>query len=299
MGINMFGNMRTDLAAEMHELLGGGELEGVKSAQESYENIHISRIQVLNEAGAKHLGKPVGLYVTVQAPPFGGNIDASFEEIELIAKEVAAMLPQSPQLVLVAGLGNRSITPDALGPDTAGQILATRHISKEIAQAAGLGELRAVAAVAPGVLGQTGVETGEIIASIVKSIKPSAVIVVDALAAKSIERLGCTIQISDVGIVPGSGVSNARKALNRETLGIPVIAVGVPTVVDAATLAVDLMQTEDKATIDKVTPRGAAMMVTPREVDIMIERAAKVLSLALNKALQPEMALEDIQMLVG
>ncbi len=291
--------VRTDLAAEMREMLGAGELEGVKSETEKFENISISRINVLNEAGAKHLGKPVGTYVTIQSPPFGGSIDASYEEIELIAKEVAAMLPQNPQLVLVVGLGNRSITPDALGPDTAEQILATRHISKEMAHEIGLDNLHGVAAIAPGVLGQTGVETGEIIASVVKEIRPSAVIVVDALAAKSIDRLGCTIQISDVGIVPGSGVSNARKALNRETLGVPVIAVGVPTVVDAATLAVDLLETEDKATINKVTPRGEAMMVTPREVDVMIERASKVLALALNKALQPEMELEDIQMLVG
>ncbi len=291
--------MRTDLAAEMREMLGAGELEGVKSMQERFENISISRIRILNEAGAKHLGKPVGTYVTIQSPPFGGSVDASYEEIELIAKEVAAMLPQSPQLVMVVGLGNRGITPDALGPDTAGQILATRHITKDVAEQAGLGDLRAVAVLAPGVLGQTGVETGEIVASIVHEIRPSAVIVVDALAAKSVERLGCTIQISDVGIVPGSGVSNARKALNRETLGVPVIAVGVPTVVDAATLAVDLLETEDEETINKVTPRGASMMVTPREVDVMIERASKVLGLALNKAMQPEMALEDIQMLVG
>ncbi len=291
--------VRTDLAAEMREILGEEELEGVKSVQEQFENISISRISVLNEAGAKHLGKPVGTYVTIQAPPFGGSIDASYEEIELIAKEVAAMLPHNPQLVLVAGLGNRSITPDALGPDTAEQILATRHISKEMAREIGLQNLHGVAAIAPGVLGQTGVETGEIIASVVKEIRPSAVIVVDALAAKSIERLGCTIQISDVGIVPGSGVSNARKPLNRETLGVPVIAVGVPTVVDAATLAVDLLDTEDDRLISKVTPRGEAMMVTPREVDVMIERASRVVGLALNKALQPEMELEDIQMLVG
>lgn len=291
--------VRTDLASELRESLGAGELSGVKSVQEQFENISISRITVLNEEGAQRLGKPVGTYVTVQSPPFGGSVDASYREIELIAGEIAAMLPQSPGLVLVAGLGNRGITPDALGPDTAGQVLATRHITKKMASEAGLEGLRGVAAIAPGVLGQTGVETGEIIASVVREIKPDAVIVVDALAARSIDRLGCTIQISDTGIVPGSGVSNARKALSRETLGVPVLAVGVPTVVDAATLAVDLLQTEDEAVIHKVTPRGAAMMVTPREVDVMIERAARVLGLAVNKALQPELTLEDLQMLVG
>ncbi len=290
---------RTDLAMENRELLGEQEIKGVDNSEESYENIKISRITVLNEEGAKRLGKPVGSYVTIQAPPFTGSVDTSYQEIEMIAKEIARMLPKDPKLVLVAGLGNRSITPDALGPDVAGQILATRHIKKEVAQAAGLGDLTPVAAIAPGVLGQTGVETGEIIASVAREIQPSAVIVIDALASKSLERLGCTIQISDSGIVPGSGVQNARKALNRETMGIPVIAIGIPTVVDAATIACDLLDDESDATRQKVEPRGAAMMVTPREVDVMIERAAKVLGLAINKALQPAMELEDIQMLVG
>lgn len=290
---------RTDLAMESRELLGTQEIEGVQSSEEHIENITISRITVLSEAGAQKLGKPVGNYTTIQAPPFTGSVDASYKEIEMIAREIARMLPPSPQLVLVAGLGNRSITPDALGPDVAGQILATRHIKKEVARECGLGDLTPVAAIAPGVLGQTGVETGEVIASVAREIKPSAVIVIDALASKSLDRLGCTIQISDVGIVPGSGVQNARKALNRETMGIPVIAIGIPTVVDAATIACDLLNDESDETRQKVEPRGAAMMVTPREVDVMMDRAAKVLGLAINKALQPSMALEDIQMLVG
>lgn len=290
---------RTDLAMESRELLGEQEIKGVSNSEESYENIKISRITVLNEEGAKRLGKPVGNYVTIQAPPFTGSVDTSYQEIEMIAKEIGRMLPKDPKLVLVAGLGNRSITPDALGPDVANQILATRHIKKEVAREVGLGDLTPVAAIAPGVLGQTGVETGEIIASVAREIQPSAVIVIDALASKSLERLGCTIQISDTGIVPGSGVQNARKALNRETMGIPVIAVGIPTVVDAATIACDLLDDESDATRQKVEPRGAAMMVTPREVDVMMERAAKVLGLAINKALQPAMELEDIQMLVG
>ncbi len=291
--------IRTDLAAEKRDMLGEKEVEGVDCEEQAYDNIKISRIHVLNDAGAKKLGKPVGAYVTIQSPPFAGGIETSYEEIELIAKELETMLPKERGLVLVVGLGNRSITPDALGPDAAGQVLATRHIKKEVAESAGLGDLRPVAAIAPGVLGQTGVETGEIIASMVREIHPSAVIVVDALAAKSIERLGCTIQISDTGIVPGSGVNNARKALDRQTLGVPVIAVGIPTVVDAATLACDLLEADDDETVGKVTPRGQSMIVTPREVDVIIERAAKVLALAINKALQPSMELEDIQMMVG
>ena len=292
-------NYRTDLAMEQRELMGSGALSGIEETTEQLGNINVSRIKVLNDEGAKKLGKPIGSYITVQAPPFSEGIEASAEEIELIAGEIKKMLPQSCGLVFVVGLGNSGITPDALGPATARRTLATRHIRAEVAKAAGLEGLQPVAVLTPGVLGQTGVETGELIASVVREIKPDAVIVIDALASKSVERLGCTIQLSDVGIVPGSGVQNARRALNRETLGVPVIAAGIPTVVDAATLARDLLDNQSDSIKDKVEPRGEAMMVTPREIDVIIERAAKVLSLAINKALQPQLELEDIELLVS
>ena len=194
------------------------------------------------------------------------------------------------------GLGNDNITPDALGPRTIDKIRATRHISAELAKSVGLEGLRMVSALAPGVLGQTGIETGEIIMGVSKSVKPSAVITVDALASRRLSRLGCTVQIADTGVTPGSGVGNARAQINEQTLGVPVIAVGVPTVVDAATLANDLLgdNEEDKDLFSKLDGQGADMIVTPREIDLMIDRAAKLLALAINSALQPTLTVEDI-----
>ena len=197
---------------------------------------------------------------------------------------------------LVVGLGNAQITPDALGPLTVRQILATRHIPAQLAEQTGLSGLRPVAAIAPGVLGQTGIETGEIILSIVRDLSPAAVVAVDALAAGSPERLGCTIQLSDSGISPGSGVLNARKELSRQSLGVPVLSLGIPTVVDGGTLVCGLLGCEDES---RVPEEARAMMVTPRDVDALIERGAKHLSLALNAALQPQLSLEEISYLVS
>ena len=176
------------------------------------------------------------------------------ERIQTAAKEIRSLLPEKG-LVLVAGLGNSDITPDDLGPRTANMILATRHISEELARAVGLIGLRPVAVLAPGVLGQTGIETGELLYSIVQRLSPAALIVVDALASRRLDRLGCTLQISDTGISPGSGVGNARPHISRETMGVPVISMGVPTVVDAATLAADLLHCEDDAEQEQVRCR--------------------------------------------
>ena len=189
--------------------------------------------------------------------------------------------------MLVVGLGNSSITPDALGPQVAQHILVTRHLTEELAHSLGMGSLRKTAALIPGVLGQTGVESGELTAALVNFIQPSAVIVVDALAAQDYGRLGRTIQISDSGIAPGSGVQNSRKELSRRTLGIPVLSIGVPTVIDAATLAAQL-------TGGSYEQAHQAAMVTPREIDRLIGHSAKFIALAINKALYPELSLEEI-----
>lgn len=174
----------------------------------------------------------------------------------------------------MVGLGNKRITPDALGPLAAEKILATRHISGEIARSTGLDKLRPVAVVKTGVTGETGIETAEMISSIVKRIKPTAVITIDALASKSLSRLGCTIQITDTGISPGAGVGNSRAAINYETLGVPVVAIGIPTVVDAATLAIDILNAETEMQASQiareVTPKGNKMVVTPGEIDLCV-----------------------------
>ena len=223
-------------------------------------------------------------YITLEVPAISDHIDSGDELLHQLRDELSALLPEA-WLVLVAGLGNRAITPDALGAQTAEQVLATRHIHGEIARITGLDGLRPVAVVSTGVLGCTGVETRELLTALAREFRPSAVIAVDALAARSLGRLGCTIQLSTGGISPGSGVNNARPQLSRETLGVPVIGIGVPTVVDAGTLAADLLGRA--APKDKVSPRGASMVVTPREIDLLITRAARMVAMAINTALNP------------
>ena len=287
---------RTDLAVEKQEALQGSLPQGVTCTQEEKEGLRITRILVESEAGAQALGKPCGQYITVEVPPFKRSAELTDAMIDGITDALRSLLPPEGT-VLVAGLGNEEITPDALGPKFSAQVLATRHIRKEIAQSAGLGELRPVVNVVPGVLGKTGMETGELLRGAVEAVSPSAVITVDALAARKLSRLGCTIQMADTGVTPGSGVGNARTRLDADSLGVPVIAVGVPTVVDAATLVHDL--TAEDAENEPLLREGADMMITPREIDLVIERAARMLALSVNKALQPHLSVQDILMLVS
>lgn len=290
---------RTDLAIEAAELAGTKTPPGVESSEEMRGDAKITRIRVVNEEGANAIGKPVGNYVTIELPPFSEMSEEIDEKLSAVADCLKELLPPDGP-VLVAGIGNAETTPDALGPDACSSILATRHIRGEIARAAGLEGLRPVAVLAPGVLGQTGIETGELLAAAVEHIKPAAVIAIDALASRSLSRLGCTVQLADTGISPGSGVGNKRKELSRETLGVPVIAMGVPTVVDAMTLAADLLGEEDAdRLLTKIQPDGRAMMVTPREIDMLIDRAAFLCSLAVNTALQPTLSPDDILALVS
>lgn len=292
---------RTDLALENKEELGGNVPRGVTVDELSIGLAKITRIRVENEEGAAALSRPKGNYITIEVPPFSDTAGEIDERLTAVSTELAKLLPEEGE-ILVAGLGNSDITPDALGPKAAARVLATRHISGELARSAGLGDLRKVSVVSPGVLGQTGIETGELLAGIAEKTHPAAVIAVDALASRRLSRLGCTIQISDTGISPGSGVGNHRQEISRKTLGVPVIAVGVPTVVDAATLVCDLAGATDeersrlKAAVE---PRGASMVVTPREIDLLIDRAADMVSLGINQALHPHILPEDMKMLVG
>ena len=283
-------NFRSDLALECREPL--VQQQGLAVCEEDHGEYRITHLQVQNRAGAKAIGKPAGNYITIELPPLGEYADVFGEGMERAAEELRNLLP-AEGTVLVVGLGNDSMTPDALGPRCCALVLATRHISGELAKSAGLGSLRPVTTLTPGVLGRTGIESGELIAAAVRSLRPAAVITVDALAARSLQRLGCTIQIADTGIVPGSGVGNARLEISKNTLGVPVIALGVPTVVDAATLVSEL------AEIDNPPPESEQMMVTPREVDLLIERASKLCAMAINRALQPHMEVEDFLALVG
>ena len=302
--------IRTDLALEAHETAAkAGEPDGVQSETYSKGEVRVTRVRVLDARGERAIGKPVGTYVTVET---GGledvDGDSYSEAVEAISGEIAQMLePVGNGLVLVAGLGNAGMTPDALGPRCIENILVTRHVAGELTKISGFEGMRAVAAIAPGVLGQTGVETGEILKALVQRIHPVAVIAVDALASRRAARLGNTVQIADTGITPGSGIGNTRFAVNSETLGVPVISLGVPTVVDAATLAIDVLegagittppQDEEKIR-SSIDPGGVSLFVTPRMIDLIVEHAASLAGLAINRALHPGVSTDDIKKLVG
>ena len=282
-------NIRTDLALEKHESLSGSVPEGVRFSRESGENTVTTRIEVLDHRGARALGKPEGVYYTVETNGFPDASALCDERLTAVRKVLSELVPREGA-VLVAGLGNPRITPDALGPGCASMIFSTRHLGKQVLEELGLPELRQVCAVCPGVTGQTGLEASEIIAGICANVKPAAVITIDALAAGSVKRLANTVQLSSAGIEPGSGVGNARKALNKENLGVPVVAVGVPTVVDAVSLARDV--TGDENT---VACHDDFASFTPRNIDIVTEQASRFLALAINGVLHPE--LSDAQLI--
>ena len=287
-------DFRTDLALERHELLHGSPPEGVENKQYTRYGIKLTKIRITDIHGEKKLGKPQGTYITAEFPALALSSPVDDNIIYVIAEELKTLLPKKGT-ILVVGLGNTEITPDAVGPKSISLVLATRHLKQELVESVGLGSLRPVAATAPGVLGKTGVETAESVKGIAEAVKPAAVIVVDALAARRLSRLGTTLQMSDTGISPGSGVGNARNAITKQTIGIPVISMGIPTVVDAETLVTDL--TGQSITAENQDSRK--MIITPREIDLVVDRAAKLIGLSINKALQPHLSIEEIMMLTG
>lgn len=287
-------NLRTDLALEQREISAPEDMDGIECEEVKKGDAKITRIEITNENGEKKLNRKKGTYITVELPDLSRFADFT-HSAETIADELIMLLPEDG-LILVAGLGNDRITPDALGPGCAEQIFSTRHIGKELQKSIGFEHLRPVARVIPGVLGQNGIETVEILEGIIRRVSPAALVTVDALASRRLSRLGRTVQICNTGISPGSGVGNARAEISAETVGIPVISIGVPTVVDAFTLACDLIG--DDAT-RKIEKNGENMMVTPREIDLLIEHASKLVAAAINKALQPDMDVDELMALVS
>jgi len=287
---------RTDLAVEERELL-GEDIKGAEYSDEDRGGLHIERLRITTERAGQLLKKPMGTYITIELPALTDNIRDTDKRVGILAEEIGRLLPVNG-LVLVAGLGNVEITPDALGPKAASKILATRHITGEVARSTGLDKLRAVAVLNTGVTGQTGIETGELLLGVIRSIRPSALVVIDALASRRLERLGCTVQISDTGISPGAGVGNRRLRIDADTMGVPVVAVGVPTVVDALTLAFDLLDIDDERRgvelSRAVSPQGRTMVVTPKEIDLLINRASHLISLSVNMALQSDIDTSDL-----
>ena len=308
-------SIRTDLALEQKERFESDnvEVQGVTLEEEYDEEreIRMTRVVIKTEKGAKTLGKPVGTYITLEAPNLAGPDEDYHREISEELSEIMKGLikVEKPEYnVLVIGLGNRQVTPDALGPYVADNLVVTRHIIKEYGKyAMGEEKVNMVSAIVPGVMGQTGMETLEIVKGVVEETKPDFAIAIDALAARNSKRLNRTIQIADTGINPGSGVGNHRSGLTQETLGIPVLAIGVPTVVDAATIVNDTMEnllaaletsdmlkgvgvvlqgynaTEKYELIKElISPHLNGMFVTPKDIDETIKRISFTISEALN-----------------
>lgn len=278
--------LRTDLIYESRKGF-NGEINGCIESEIKKGEIIIHKAEIKNENASTILNKPQGIYYTVQSKRFDMLL-SSDELTDTIAEIISELIPEPYTSVLVAGLGNTDITPDAVGPATADKIFATRHLDSPLRQKIGLENLRDVSVLIPGVIGKTGIEAAETVKAAADKINCDAVIVIDALAARHPERLCSTIQICDTGISPGSGVKNKRKALNYETLGRRVIAIGVPTVIDASTYRLDCGK--DEKDID--------MMVTPKDIDFLINRIANIVSDGINTFLQPTLDRETISELV-
>ncbi len=298
-----------DLAIEEHEMLVAEQksdfyMEGVSVDEESDGDfIEITRVSVYNEIGAKTLKKPVGKYVTIGMPErFYGRQEIYERMCERCAKEIESIIHEKlsdDDTVLVVGLGNSKLTADALGPKVVESLMITRHLKNYIPDEIDEG-IRPVCAISPGVLGTTGIETEEIINSLTKQIKPTLVIAIDALCSGDVKRINTTIQITDTGITPGAGVGNKRKTIDNETLGVPVVAIGVPTVVDAATIAIAGIETvadkefDENKIRDAYRNRFGNMIVTPKDVESIISDISSVIANGINISLHRGITLKDI-----
>lgn len=298
---------RTDLAYEAASGLKEGEsLSGIRQNTYTENGVEVFEVCVESDSAARLLGKSRGRYLTLSVGRVWEDEGAVFrQKVRLLAKELRRFLPQGDGSVLVVGLGNRRITADAIGPLALERVLVTRHLEeKQPCLFADL-SLSAVAAITPGVLGQTGIESADIIRSLVEWLRPRAVLCVDALASRSLARLATTVQISDAGIAPGSGVGNRRDALSLETLGVPVCALGVPTVVDVLTLAFDVLErvSEENADLSewekRLQPGGLNFFVAPKETDEIMREVSALIGYAVNLALHPNLDYDEMLSLVG
>ncbi len=271
---------RTDLALESYENREATRLDGVKVT----ESDNLTTVEILNENGAKEIGKPIGKYLTLKVSSFVNDTDILDGRLKSFADVLSSLLPKNRKSVLVVGLGNRRITADSLGPLACSFVLATRHILGDMEDNLGLNGLFPVSCINTGVLAETGIESAEIVLGIVNQVKPSCVVAIDALASGSTERLGTTVQLSDVGISPGSGVGNHRFEISEKTLGVPVISIGIPTVVSTSVIS---GKNEDSA------------FVTPREIDEICRQGAKLIGMGINVCLQNELSVNDLMALVG
>ena len=274
--------VRTDLALEERESFDGSgvEIHGVEVEESCDEerDVRLTRVKIVSERGAREMGKSRGTYLTLEAPGLASPDEDYHREVSEMIADLLRELTGTAESVLVAGLGNRNVTPDALGPQAVSNLMITRHLIREYGrEMMGMDGCCVVSGIVPGVMAQTGMETSEILQGIIEETRPNLLIVIDALAARSTRRLGRTVQITDTGIQPGSGVGNHRGSLTKESLGIPVIAIGVPTVVEAAAIVYDA-----QGNCEKMPPHLNGMFVTPKNIDEMIKQLSFTLSEALN-----------------
>lgn len=317
-------NIRTDLALEAREYYkekNKSDIDGVEVIDYIDKQVMVSHVKVLTDEGERIIGKPKGNYITLEFADFVHyDADSKDDVSKTLAKELSKIIKLDESMTaLVVGLGNWNITPDALGPKVVSKLMVTRHLKEYVPNSIDEG-IRPVCAVAPGVLGITGIETSEIVRGIVDKIKPNIVICIDALASRKTQRVNRTIQIGDTGISPGAGIGNKRMELSESTLGVPVIAIGVPTVVDAATLANDTIDLVIDDLIDEATSGGefyellqsldknekqnliretlgvkmATLVVTPKDIDMIVDSVSKIIANGINIALQPALTLDDI-----
>lgn len=318
-------SIRTDLAMEAREMAQEQnqiEIPGVKAETvKPDEDITITRVEVVSKIGEDHIGKPIGNYITLEVPGISDGDKVYEEQVKQhLANEIRRLVRlNNDSVILIIGLGNWNVTPDAVGPKVVEKVLVTRHIFEYVPEQVD-DRMRQICAVAPGVLGITGIETGEIVKGIVERVKPDLVIAIDALASRKTDRIGSTIQVADTGIDPGSGLGNKRMALTMETLGVPTLAIGVPTVVYAHTIGRDsiemlltefaeqapsnssflqLLQGIDEQHLDhlvgEVLTEGLGdLVVTPKEVDVLIDDAAGIIADGINLAIHNGLSLEDV-----
>lgn len=325
-------NIRTDLVLEAREIYKQNhkdekDIDGIEVIEESEEDIKVTTVKVKNEQGSQKIGKPIGNYITIDMPSFTAYDGETMDRVSNVVARVLERLIKIDvkKNILIVGLGNWQVTPDALGPKVAEKIMITRHLQTVMPEVID-DSVRPICSIAPGVLGVTGIETVEIVKGVVEKIKPDLIICIDALAARRIERVNTTIQIGNTGISPGAGVGNNRKQINKESLGVDVLAIGVPTVVDAITIANDTIDLvidslinnsssgsdfykmlksidkhEKERLIKEVLSSEASldMIVTPKDIDLVISSLSKIIANGINMAVQPNMDMEEINKFMG
>lgn len=289
---------RTDLAVEAIENIeNDAPLHEVKQTERSLEGFCVHEVDILGARAAREIGKPKGRYLTFELDALIRREEDAFSRAcRALSTLLRSLLPQNINAapVLVIGLGNRMITPDAIGPQSVDHVIATRHLVEQVPDV--FTGWRPVSALAPGVLGQTGVESGEVVCGVLDRVKPSAVIAIDALAAGRLSRLLRTVQLADTGITPGAGIGNARVALNQQNLGVPVIAIGVPTVVDGTTIAHEITAQLGGTSCEALEDLSRPVMITTRDIDREVSDIARLIGYAVNMALHPHLSVADIDL---